>query len=161
MATNRPMIPTEPTPSSSYFRPSPLPAEPFPDSADLGYLVLLADTPSLSLEDMDALSEAERLQMALSPLDLVVGGVATPDSLLGRGLLADAQERFRTNQSRDEFGLLTVGLMYLETGAGLDRRTYDPADLMLHSLVECRPGSQWRPTLAKRFSTVPDRWIRL
>ena len=96
----RPMIPDEPTPSSAFFRPSPLPREPFPDSAELGYLVLLADTPSLSLDEMDELSDEHRLAMALTPLDLVVGGVATPESLLGRGLLADAQERLRVNQSR-------------------------------------------------------------
>ena len=56
---------------------------------------------------------------------------------------------------------MTVNLMYLETGSGTARRTYDPAYLMLHSLVECRPGSRWRPTLARVYPTVPDHWIRL
>ncbi len=154
-------IPDEPTADIEYFRPAPLPRVPFPQDPATGYLVLLADASSLSLDEVDALSPEDLQRLALSPLELVVGGIATADSMLGQGLLADARDRFHTNRSRDEFGLMTVGLMYLETGSGTDRRTYNPNDLMLQSATRCLPGDQWRLWYGQQYPTVPDQWIRL
>lgn len=154
-------IPDEPTAGVEYFRPGPLPRAPFPDNDTQGYLVLLADAQSLSLDEVDTLSDEELEVLALSPLELVVGGIATPESMLGQGLLADARDRFHTNRTHDEYGLMTVGLMYLETGSGVHRRTYSPADLVLQSFSKRLAGDRWRPWYAQQLPTVPDHWVRL
>lgn len=154
-------IPDEPTAGFEYFRPAPLPRCLFPADDAGGALVLLADAPWLTLEQLDTISTDGLQQLALSPLELVVGGIASADSMLGQGRLADARDRFHTNQTRDEFGLMTVGLMYLETGYGSERRTYNPDDLFLCSLTESLPGETWRPWYAERYPTVPERWIQL
>lgn len=154
-------IPDTPTDTLDFFRPAPLPLVLIPDGPDEGCLVLPADAPWLGLDEMDALTDDELQTRALSPLDLVVGGIATADSMLGRGLLADARNRFNGNGTRDEHGVMVIGLMYLESGAGLDRRTYHPQDLILQSGTERRPGIWWRPWCLDRMPGVPDHWLQL
>lgn len=154
-------IPDEPTAGVEYFRPAPLPRAPFPDNDEQGYLVLPADAASLSLDEVDTLSADELEVLALSPIELVVGGIATPESMLGQGLLAEARDRFHSNRTRDEYGLMTIGLMFLESGSGVHRRTYSPADLVLQSATKCLVGDLWRTWYAQQLPTVPDHWISL